>query len=62
LYVTICKIWPPIGVGEVDETDCFGTFTPEEAARLGVAPRDEIEGVEFVGSSKEGNDDMQMKL
>lgn len=62
LYVIICKIWPPPGVGEVDETDVFGTFTPEEAARLGVSPRDEIEGVEVVGTSKEGNGDMPMKL
>ena len=30
--------WPPRGLGEVDEYDVFGTFTPEEAAKLGVTP------------------------
>lgn len=31
-------ISPPRGLGEIDEHDVFGTFTPEEAARLGVIP------------------------
>ncbi|KAL3492468.1 permease for cytosine/purines, uracil, thiamine, allantoin-domain-containing protein [Aspergillus germanicus] len=30
--------FPPESLGEVDEYDSFGTFTPEEAARLGIEP------------------------
>ncbi|OIW34157.1 NCS1 nucleoside transporter [Coniochaeta ligniaria NRRL 30616] len=30
--------WPPVGLGEIDEYDVYDTFTPEEAARLGVTP------------------------
>jgi hypothetical protein len=26
------------GVGEIDEVDYFGTFTPKEAAAIGVIP------------------------
>ncbi|KAJ9207699.1 hypothetical protein DTO021D3_3164 [Paecilomyces variotii] len=61
LYVAISKIWPPMGLGEVDESDYYGTFTTEEATRLGVIPRDEIEGVEVIRASKEANNDVQMK-
>lgn len=36
-------IWPPAGLGVMDETDYFGTFEPDEALRLGVAPYSESE-------------------
>lgn len=35
--------FPPPGVGEVDPVDCYGTFTPDEATRLGVTPLEESE-------------------
>ncbi|KAL2817247.1 permease for cytosine/purines, uracil, thiamine, allantoin-domain-containing protein [Aspergillus cavernicola] len=31
-------VFPPKGLGEVDSYDSFGTFTPEEAASLGIEP------------------------
>ncbi|CAN8101811.1 unnamed protein product [Discula destructiva] len=36
-------IWPPEGLGEVDETDYFGTFDEDEALRLGVLPQSDVE-------------------
>lgn len=36
IYYALSKIWPPVGVGEFDKIDYFGTFTPEEAEKLGV--------------------------
>jgi NCS1 family nucleobase:cation symporter-1 len=30
--------WPPVGLGEIDEEDYYGTFTIEEAKALGVIP------------------------
>lgn len=41
IYVAINKVFPPPGLGEVDDMDYYGTFTPEEAAKLGTAPREE---------------------
>jgi NCS1 family nucleobase:cation symporter-1 len=40
----INRLWPPIGLGEKDDVDYYGTFTSEEAARLGVATQSPIEG------------------
>jgi NCS1 family nucleobase:cation symporter-1 len=34
---------PPPGQGVTDETDIYGTFTEEEAAKLGIAPPGVIE-------------------
>ncbi|KAL1858723.1 hypothetical protein VTK73DRAFT_7809 [Phialemonium thermophilum] len=51
------KAFPPAGLGEIDTYDSYGTFTPEEAAKLGVEPH--IEGnvgvgiVELVGKEDE---------
>lgn len=42
------KIWPPHGVGEVDDVDCFGTFEPEEAMRLGIAPASDLDTEDVV--------------
>lgn len=48
--VSFCVHWavntmfPPPGLGEKDETDHFMTFTPEEAAKLGVALCEVYEG------------------
>lgn len=43
VHYVINYIWPPAGLGVVDETDYFGTFEPDEALRLGVAPSSESE-------------------
>ncbi|CDK29739.1 unnamed protein product [Kuraishia capsulata CBS 1993] len=42
LYYLFCRIWPIDGAGETDESDYFGTFTTEEATRLGIIPFDDI--------------------
>ena len=40
--------FPPRGQGDIDEVDFYHTFTPEEAAKWGIAPYEEsIEGVGF---------------
>lgn len=51
VFYALNKIWPPPGMGEIDDFDEFGTFTPDEAARLGVSvdtvfEEGTIEGVE----------------
>ena len=35
-------MWPPAGLGEVDDVDRFGTFTPEEAEKMGVRYNDNL--------------------
>lgn len=49
-------VWPMRGVGEIDTVDFFGTFSEDEAFRLGVAPRDCVLGREVdCRSGKDGN-------
>ncbi|KAJ9621383.1 hypothetical protein H2204_011944 [Knufia peltigerae] len=36
-------LFPPAGLGEVDQYDTFGTFTPEEAQKLGIQTSPEAE-------------------
>ncbi|KAK4541945.1 hypothetical protein LTR36_007309 [Oleoguttula mirabilis] len=38
--------FPPPGLGVADDTDYYGTFTPQEAMRLGVAPSQALDGVD----------------
>lgn len=38
VHYVLNKIWPPVGLGMVDDADYFGTFEPEEAMRLGISP------------------------
>lgn len=42
----INNLFPPPGLGEIDDVDYYGTFTPDEAARLGVTPGDVLVGEE----------------
>ncbi|KAK6832876.1 hypothetical protein PG987_007570 [Apiospora arundinis] len=42
----INKLIPPPGLAETDDLDYYNTFTPDEAARLGVAPGDVLVGEE----------------
>ena len=30
--------FPVAGMGDIDDVDTFGTFTPDECKRLGIAP------------------------
>jgi nucleobase:cation symporter-1, NCS1 family len=39
------KLFPAEGMGDYDEVDYYGTFTSQEAAKLGVIPIDgQLEG------------------
>lgn len=38
VYYALNHFRPPAGLGEIDEVDDFGTFTVEEAGKLGIAP------------------------
>lgn len=40
-HLALNKAFPPKGLGTIDAVDYYGTFTPEEAARLGVESSDE---------------------
>lgn len=62
VYVALNKVSPPAGLGEFDDVDYFRTFSAEEAVRLGVVPRDGIEGVEVTAApSKEMNSEVRPK-
>ncbi|KAI1858719.1 uncharacterized protein JN550_012469 [Neoarthrinium moseri] len=50
IYFIVNTIWTPIGVGEIDTEDYYGTFTEEEALKMGVLPM--TEGVDAVSSLK----------
>lgn len=39
VYYVVNRIFPPVGLGIVDDLDSFGTFTEEEALRMGVKSR-----------------------
>lgn len=43
VHYVLNRIWPPTGLGMIDDTDYFGTFEPEEAMRLGVSPMSDVE-------------------
>lgn len=38
VHYAINKIWPPPGLGLMDDTDEYGTFTANEAAKIGIHP------------------------
>lgn len=46
LFYGLTTAFPIQGAGEFDDVDVYGTFTPEEAMRLGIAPLDTLEGIE----------------
>ncbi|KAL2432210.1 Transporter aclS [Exophiala dermatitidis] len=37
VYYVLNRVFPPPGIGEYDDVDYYGTFSPDEAAKLGVA-------------------------
>lgn len=59
VYWGLNKVDPPKGLGEIDETDSFGTFTPEEAEKMGLREGSEIDGVDVRDGEKEAG--MQVK-
>lgn len=44
LYYVLSKVFPPQGLGEYDDVDYYATFSPDEAAKLGVASLEETSG------------------
>lgn len=40
VHVILNTLFPPPGIGEIDEYDHFQTFTPDEARKLGVTPHE----------------------
>lgn len=44
VHYILNRIWPPEGLGLIDDTDWFGTFDADEAMRLGITPYSESEG------------------
>ena len=43
LYYGLNKAFPPVGLGEYDDIDYYGTFTNDEAAKLGVSLPEETD-------------------
>lgn len=43
VHFLLNRIWPPAGLGIVDEADYFGTFEPDEALRLGISPSSDVD-------------------
>jgi NCS1 family nucleobase:cation symporter-1 len=58
VYWGLNKVHPPRGLGEIDEIDYFGTFTPEEAEKMGLREGSEIDGVDVRDGKEAG---MQVK-
>lgn len=42
IFYSLNKLFPVAGMGEHDETDTYGTLTPEEAAKWGIVPNDQM--------------------
>lgn len=48
VHLGLNKLFPPVGLGDFDAVDYYGTFSPEEAAHFGVEPYDgRMEGQTF---------------
>ena len=46
VHLAINRLFPPIGLGEKDDVDYYGTFTTAEAERVGLAPHSPFDGEE----------------
>lgn len=61
LFIGINKIFPPVGLGDMDMTDVFATFTQAEAVKLGVQPVAEetkvFEGLDVSERNSDGKQD-----
>jgi NCS1 family nucleobase:cation symporter-1 len=38
IFYTLNRLFPAAGMGDYDEVDVYGTFSPKEAAKMGVVP------------------------
>jgi NCS1 family nucleobase:cation symporter-1 len=56
LYYSFNKVFPPMGVGEFDDVDYFGTFSEEEAAKLGVSLPEDTYSHHSKGEDRDGSD------
>lgn len=43
VYYILNRVWPPKGLGVVDDRDYYNSFATDEATRLGIAPYSESE-------------------
>lgn len=51
------RLFPVPGMGDFDDVDYYGAFTPQEAAKLGVMPLElttSLEGIEHIEPLKSG--------
>lgn len=55
VYWGFCKLSPPPGLGQIDEVDYFGTFTPSEAAKWGITPATYVEAVDVQNDINSAN-------
>lgn len=51
LYIVLNKVFPPLGLGDYDDVDYYGTFDAQEAMALGVALLEDTEEVEIAGKN-----------
>jgi NCS1 family nucleobase:cation symporter-1 len=64
VYYVLNYFFPVPGIGEIDEEDYFATFTPEEAAKLGVIPHARLldgEDPEHTGSGSDSPEEVTVK-
>ena len=38
VFYVVTVAFPVSGMGDIDDVDTFGTFTPDECKRMGIAP------------------------
>ncbi|CCG83184.1 Uracil permease [Taphrina deformans PYCC 5710] len=51
-FYILCRVWPPQGLGQVDDTDVFDTFTDAEANRLGIATCHSLNNLDVIKTEK----------
>lgn len=44
VFYALNRVFPVSDMGQIDDTDIYGTFTLAEARRAGVAPLESLEG------------------
>ncbi|KAL1894044.1 hypothetical protein Sste5346_006186 [Sporothrix stenoceras] len=54
LFYILNTVFPPDGLGEQDDVDVYGTFTPEEAAKLGILTNTSLVEATSSGSREDG--------
>ncbi|DAA73008.1 TPA_exp: NCS1 allantoate transporter [Trichophyton benhamiae CBS 112371] len=60
VHTVINMVFPPPGIGDIDKDDMFGTFTPTEAAKLGVSSSGETDDSD--GNSAQGSENGAEKV